>query len=498
MVSSARNMKLNRSDNKPRELPLFFVHSLFRAGSTYFHSTVKKTGKYYPYHEPFHEIMKNLTNSWSDVTGRTDQIRGALRHNFLAGGYFDEYSRLLPYLKKSFDERFSYEYFFLDHRTVAQDLSAYIETLIKGAPRPPVLQCTRTIGRVQWLKLNFKSKHVFLIRNPWDQWYSYKVDEYIASTPRIILSQPDLPKVLADVLSFRNVPPSRGSTIEEKLAFTYTHPLPPETDYALFFALWVYAFVMGKRHCDVTLDMDLICEDTTHRTTAIQELAAIGLEGIDFSDANLPAAVFEPKERSFYEIIEDQVLEVFRNHSFGTDEISEVEAYLDRRRKETFSGIIAAKSSGLILNDAARLRDVLLRGERHRASITIGLTEALNVREAEITAAKLYGSQKQEEIQSLNSQLEVALGNYQNKIAELAAAHEQFDSEKSHLQSDYRNLVEEYDKTKAAYESKVRDLSALRDETDARQKSLTADHHALSEELATAKDQLSHYADRLA
>ncbi|WDZ80925.1 glycosyltransferase (plasmid) [Ensifer adhaerens] len=410
-------------------------------------------------------------------------------------------------MKKYYSERLSYEYFFLDRRALAEDLTTYIKTLINAAPRRPILQCTRTIGRVQWLKSNFESKHIFLLRNPWDQWYSYKVDKYISSTPQIIVSQSDTPEVLTDVASHRGVLPLQGTNVNEKLAFAYTHPLPPESDYALFFAVWAYSFVLSKRHCDVIVDMDSICSDPAYRGAALQALAEVGLEGIDLSDADLPTAMFEPREQRFYELVEDQVLEVFRNHDFKAEEIGEIRSYIDGRRTASFCGAGSA-------NEAARIRDVLLAGDRHIASVTAGLTEAVRIRDGEIAEAALDIRSTREEVESLRAQIGDTLDKYQksvedvqvysdlynSKAMELAAAQGELDrlsvfesalASQGEELAKAHNAVSRLEEERTRYESLVRELSSLRDEADVQHKTLAADHDALSKELANAKDEQS-------
>ena len=79
---------------------VFFVHSLFRSGSTYFYNALKRTGGVHVYHEPMHEVVASLADSWGDLVGRKDELKKALRHDFLAGGYFDEFSHCCLQLKK--------------------------------------------------------------------------------------------------------------------------------------------------------------------------------------------------------------------------------------------------------------------------------------------------------------------------------------------------------------------------------------------------------------
>ncbi|MDP2395083.1 MAG: hypothetical protein Q8Q45_10535 [Methylococcaceae bacterium] len=145
-----------------------FVHSLFRSGSTFFYNALKLSGLYHVYHEPMHEVIASLPTELNNLTGQKEQLKALLRHNFLSGGYFDEYTHLLPAIKKTFNPKLSFDLFFMDAHDKSAELKTYIDTLIEGSHRKPVLQCTRTVGRVKWIKANYQSKHIFLLRNPWD------------------------------------------------------------------------------------------------------------------------------------------------------------------------------------------------------------------------------------------------------------------------------------------------------------------------------------------
>ena len=86
----------------------------------------------------------------------------------------------------------------------------------------------------------------FLARNPWDQWYSYKVDPYISTTSQLIYSQPRLPKVLQDVMAAKGALPTPiGDDILEMSTYAATHPITP--GYRLFSVFWPVAFFLYHR-----------------------------------------------------------------------------------------------------------------------------------------------------------------------------------------------------------------------------------------------------------
>ena len=306
MIAVKTGENFMKKGNPTSEFEVVFIHSLFRSGSTYFYHALKRTGQAHVYHEPFHEVIGNLPSAWKDLAGRIGDFKKTYRHDFLKGSYFDEYAHLLPTIKKTFDASISFELFFLDSQYDSPVLKTYIDSLISGSPLCPVLQCTRSIGRVEWLKSNYASKHIFLLRNPWDQWYSYKVDNHISASPQLIYSQPRLPKVLEKIMEACEFTPLRGSDISSQLHYCSSHPVTPEADYFLFFGLWLYAFFVAKAECDLVIDMDCISREQSGREEAEKFLLEIGLKGIDLNDCKLHQSLYKQDELDFYKHIEGQ------------------------------------------------------------------------------------------------------------------------------------------------------------------------------------------------
>jgi len=352
---------------------VIFVHSLFRSGSTYIYNALKRVARFHIYHEPMHEVIASLPSSWSELNGRKDQLKSTLRHGFLLGGYFDEFSHLLPSIKKTFNPKFSFDYYFMGAGDNAPDLKAYIDLLVDGASKLPILQCTRTCGRVGWLKENYKSTHIFLLRNPWDQWYSYKVDPYIANTPRIIYSQSNVPVVLQAVFEASGAFSLIGRDTHEKVACGFKQPLAPSQDYFIFFGLWLHAFFCGERDCDVLIDVDELSASDEYRAECLVKLDGIGIRSIDFSDANLHRSTFEDREQAGFRMAEEQVLEIYRQHGVSTESARK---YLEKARQKSFFSIkkLDAPTSG-VLEDAYRMRELLLARDGQIANLSQAVSE---------------------------------------------------------------------------------------------------------------------------
>jgi GT2 family glycosyltransferase/glycosyltransferase involved in cell wall biosynthesis/uncharacterized coiled-coil DUF342 family protein len=344
-----------------QEMPAFkptFVHSLFRAGSTFLYNALKQTDKLHVYHEPMHEIIATLPTSWKELSARKNELKATLRHDFLVGGYFDEFYHLLPSIKNRFQPIFSFNYYFMDSSTEAPDLKAYIELLIDGAPKSPVLQCTRTSGRINWLKHNFFSNHIFLLRNPWDQWYSYKVDQYIATTPRMIYSQENLPEVLGAVFEASGARQLAESSTQSNFLDSFNYPISPDQDYFLFFGLWLYSFICGERDCDVFIDMDKLSSSSKYMHKCLDRLKSIGIDSINLADARLHRTIFDEREQLRFRRIEEQVFEIYRQHGIHT---LSAHTYLNKSRQKSFTSIKQLRTQASdTLEDAYRMRQLLI------------------------------------------------------------------------------------------------------------------------------------------
>uniref|UniRef100_A0A7C4VRE8 Glycosyltransferase n=1 Tax=Desulfatirhabdium butyrativorans TaxID=340467 RepID=A0A7C4VRE8_9BACT len=366
---------------------IIFVHSLFRAGSTYFYHALKRTGRYHVYHEPFHEIIADLPDQWEKFANGENELKSLLRHGFLKDGYFSEYKPILEDLKHTFEHSLCYESYFIDDSMRCPQLEKYIHLLAYNSKiGNPVIQCTRTIGRVSWLKKNFDSVHIYLLRNPWDQWFSYKVDPYFSATTRIIYSQENSPEYLLNILNELNVKKFHTCSIENMIDFYTKSMLIPELDYALFFGLWLFAYITSYKHCNTSIDMDMLSTNNVYQSSIINELAHLGINDIDFHDASLHRTFFVNKERDFYEPIENRIYELFLRSGCDNHALSEAWDYLIRSRKVVFTPDTETRFNHYsILEDAVRARELLFSTQERSATLRESLCMVLAQRDKQIS-----------------------------------------------------------------------------------------------------------------
>ena len=336
---------------------LIFIHSLFRSGSTYFYSALKRTDLFHIYHEPFHEVLADLPKNWEGLTGRTNEFKKILRHEFLDGGYFDEYLQILPNIQSTFDSNFSYNLFFMDSSSDSKPFRSYIDSLIEESPKHPILQCTRSTGRISWLKQNYVANHVFLLRNPWDQWYSYQVDKHIPATIRLIYSSPNIPTVLQKIMDDCEFSPIHLSGVSNQLEYCYANPIKPSMEYYLFFALWLYSYITALEECDLIINMDRVSIDKKEKSSVEISLHNLGIKNVNLSDCELHRTTFSLKEQSIYSEIENKVLDIFSQNKIEKKSLAFVTNYLVEQRIYSFSAFTKGQAVPYrLLEDSIRLR----------------------------------------------------------------------------------------------------------------------------------------------
>ena len=151
-----------------------FIHSWWRTGSTYFFEKFRKDINNFCYYEPLHENLLFLNKEkLKDGTPSESE----LGHIDSKKPYFLEFE---PFIEnntiKNFKKEFSYDIFELTKQSKQINFKKYLNLLINYSnknKKNTVLAFTRSMFRIEWMKENFKACHIFLLRDPLQQWISY-------------------------------------------------------------------------------------------------------------------------------------------------------------------------------------------------------------------------------------------------------------------------------------------------------------------------------------
>lgn len=284
-----------------------FIHSLFRAGSTYLFQVFRRSDAgYCVYQEPLHETTFAAANNPENLLSGFGEVEAKqIRHPRLNSGYFQELYDAWPAWKDSITEIMVYRNYFASKET---ELGIeFWESLIAAAKGRPVFQECRTSGRIGTIKRALGGSHLYLWRNPWDQWWSYKINSYFNTVNQIIIHADNLPAPLRLMLQALGLPEYGLQNLDEAFAFYSQRPLTSEQSYLVFYMLWCLALKEGSRHADLLINIDRLSEATDYRSEMRSKMSDLGIDGIDFSDCQVPQGFYTKDQQTFFAAAESRV-----------------------------------------------------------------------------------------------------------------------------------------------------------------------------------------------
>ena len=312
--------------NRNARTPIF-VHSLFRAGSTYIFHAFRRadSGQFWCYQEPLHEDLPRLAAAGAlRVEGEDDGAIDALRHPRLARGHNYEYHVAQSDIPRLFRKSFPYDDFFLPARGASGALLEYLAALERAAPGRAVFQMCRSIGRVAFLKQNMGGIHILLLRNPRDQWWSYQIAPYFDTTSLLIANARNTPGFVRETAISMGFCDHHKSRLEKEMRHFGRMSLPAAMRYELFFSLWCYQILESRHHTDLVMDMDRLTTDAVYRKSCEDRLQALGIVGVTLGDCSLPRRTLTKTERALFADAEARVLCRAQNAGYTASDIAAV------------------------------------------------------------------------------------------------------------------------------------------------------------------------------
>lgn len=281
--------------NKIRPKPIF-IHALFKTGSSFLWSQFRQNKNYHCYYEPFHHFLLEIDKDFENKFIKRDTIFG--KEHTKESHYLTEYAGLirdgkvgLPFFKRDFIvERYC------DNNDSA-DVKVYIDALIANAgEKRTVFQFNRSSLRIKWFKSNYPdSLHIYLLRNPRDQWESYvskaRKNRRIFVAYDLMIAgknqKSDYFRKLADYVPLINFHDADFNA-EIKFFQTLSDKYIDEDKYFIFYYIWLLAFLENCRYADVVIDMNSISEDIRYRRRLTELLQTYGINDALFGDAQMP------------------------------------------------------------------------------------------------------------------------------------------------------------------------------------------------------------------
>ncbi|NOQ64206.1 MAG: hypothetical protein GQ582_06815 [Methyloprofundus sp.] len=337
-----------------------FIHSLFRSGSTYIFDVFRRSSPvYWCYQEPLNEFLVSAGLEPEKLLEESGEIQTYLRHPKLEKPYFYEFYAIADKLKTSFREGFSYEQYFFPNAQEKKDFIQYFSLLIEASEKKQaVFQCCRTTGRVELLQQALGGIHIFLCRNPWDQWWSYKTSTYFDVRNIAILNAKERPSFLKALAKDLNLPYFYTTKSFQEYSFIVKnrHWLGSESSYKLFYALWCHAMLEALPYCDLSLDIDKLSYSNSYRTDITKQLAELGIAGLDFSKCSIPSINYTQHDSNFFLKIETYIHDLLLFHGYSHDQVDTL-VLLSKAR---LSSVV---DDGNEVDDIARARLPLLQLE---------------------------------------------------------------------------------------------------------------------------------------
>jgi hypothetical protein len=290
-----------------------FVHSLFRAASTYVFNKFRGLGpRFTCYQEPFNEALVAL----NDPNRHERLLQGphgsrVLRHPRLDKPYFYEFWARRAELTGLFDASFAYRGYFLhDAQRLPPAQHHWIAALLQHADGIPMLQFCRSSARAAAMRREFGGVHIYLWREPRAQWWSYKVAPYFDEATRHIYveSRDSLPDALRPLSQLVGAGRDRAR-------------LSPGDSYLLFYALWLDAWLQLGAYSDLSISIDQIALSGRHNRECSQALSELIAVPIDLSDVRASGMAFTAQEEEFYAEAEHAVEQLFVQSGRASEEV---------------------------------------------------------------------------------------------------------------------------------------------------------------------------------
>ncbi len=296
----------------------FFVHSLFRACSTYFYKILSSDNNSVCFQEALHEfVFKNKSDPLALTTGLDIDLQKKLRHPTVS--YYSTLANCWPSWSDYIDDKSPVEYYFSG---ISEECgSQYFSSIIKATNQSCIFCETRTSGRIGALKNSIKNtSHIYLFRNPWDQWLSYFVDDYFFDyNIRVYNESRQGVRLLALKKIFREndleVSSAKGS-------------------YALFYFFWCSGLMEALRYCDFWINVNKLSVSDDYRREIENQFSQLEISSLDFSSCEVPFRKYGTHDYSFFSSAESLVYDALSISGCSDLLLDEIKSYA----KSTFLG----------------------------------------------------------------------------------------------------------------------------------------------------------------
>jgi len=414
-----------------------------------------------------------------------------LRHPVVNRSYFWEYYLIKDEIREVFAKELSYDAFFGGSPEEKQKTAKYLDILIHRAQGTPVLECCRTFARVPAIRDRIGGLHLYLIRNPRNQWWSYKCADYFQATSLLILNAKEAPPVLLRLRKELGFIEFHDEDISREFRHFESMALTPEQSYLLHYTIWCYALLENLKSSDACVSVDLLSESPRYRDEVVSFLDGKGFVGLDFSDCAIPQAAYSSQEEDFFRDIESQAHALFLQSGHTKDDIFRMLEFTELHKTSRDTALQETGQIAKMIHEAERARELTIRFERDFGTILRDKNRLLREQSALMQRAQ---------------ELELQLKELSDKIvcrdASLQATHEQLEQIRTLMDA----LGLEIERTRSGLEAVTHRAGILENDLASVQQQLaltTADRdearnqaHQVQQELDRARIQLNDANER--
>ncbi|MGQ9500424.1 MAG: hypothetical protein ACUVQ6_08865, partial [Dissulfurimicrobium sp.] len=302
-----------------------FIHSLWRSGSTYIFNVFRRSqGGYWCYQEPLHETALLAKDNPSSLLQHPRETIKLLRHPPIDTPYFHELYEVASESLAHLTKHAIYDAYFETESEDGQNGISYFRALIEAAKGIPVIQECRTSARISLIKNKLGGVHIYLWRNPWDQWWSYKVADYFDVVNQLIINSQTHPHEIAYLRKEIDFREFHDDNIMHEFEWFSKLRLSPEHSYLVFYTLWCLALKSGIQNADVILNIDRLSDSLEYRSQFKQHLTELSVTGLDFSDCHVPQAIYNETDTAFFLPIEDKVYGILLLNGWSITEVDKI------------------------------------------------------------------------------------------------------------------------------------------------------------------------------
>lgn len=426
-----------------------FIHSLFRAGSTYLFQVFRRASGCWSYQEPLHEIAyfsRHRPTLLNVDHGESKTV--LLRHPKLEEGYFRELLDVWPSWRETITPGAIYNSYF--NPPLADIGIAYWQSLIDASKGRPVFQECRTSGRIGAIKAALGGYHIYLWRNPWDQWWSYKVTPYFDTANQLIIRAPNAPGPVILLRKELGLQDDMPEDLFEALAHYSRRPLTSEQSYLIFYLLWCLGLREGLAHADTLLNIDRLSDSSVYREEIQVALQQAGIPDIDFSDCRVPQGLYLEQDRAFFEPLEDRVHQWLLAGGWAPQQIEQLQTLRLEFTPAVWALALSECSPEDLAEQAHRGRALSRRLETDLAQKVITLTETTQQAEAREAQAREDARRAMEVAQ----QAQVAMAQAESRAQQAEAQAEQDRKITTRVESE----IAELKRNLAAVRSELQDV----------------------------------------